>query len=225
MKQEPDIVQTAKQIVKAFIAFLFKNLYFFFALIFINFLYKYLIYKFIEPGTIQSWVGLIFDLSFYPIVMIFIMYIVNSYYAGKKITDMQDIAAQGKKYFPPLIIYYIFVIGAQLILPPSLKIIAVLVLTKLVFVDQFIFYRGYTIIESIKASARLVTLRLYILFFVLYIISTNLAQIISMNIYQNKFMVDQIILLINIFGIILARFFVTIAYRELSKDNFYLAKM
>lgn len=224
IKTEPEIVSTAQNLLKKFFVFFGKNLYFVIGLFLLNFLYKYLIFKFIPTDSAKLIVDILFDLSFYPIMMIFTMYVVNSYYAGKKITNFQEFLEEGKAYFMPLLLFYVLVFFVRSIIPPQLNILTIIILVKLAFVDQLIYYRNYSVFEAMKMSCRLTTMRITLLFFVSAFFLFTLAISLFGYLSTIKFGSNMLILAVQTFIFIVIRFFITVSYRELIKEEFYRSR-
>lgn len=234
MRTEPEIMKTARQITIKFISFLGKNLYFVVALFLLHFLYRYLIFRFVPGVNASAIVGLIFDLSFYPIITVFTMYVVKSYYAGKRVDNLQELMDQAKAYFQPLLMYYVIILLIQNIIPmiqPGVSmnlqqiqvILTLIIMIKLAFVDQLIYYRNYGVFDAMRISCKLTTMRVFFLYFVIAIILQTLVMTIVGYLLNSGNMTAQIHLGIQLLILTLVRFFIAVSYRELVKHNFYSA--
>ncbi len=222
---EPEIMGTTKSIVKKFCSFLARNLYFVFALFFLNFFYTFVILKFVDSQKIKFFANLIFNISFYPVIMVFVMYIVNLYYAGKKNPNLKDIIEQGKKYFQPLVLYYIGITLLRGVIPMQFGVFVMALLVKLAFVDQVIYYRNCTVIDAMKVSWRMVSLRLFFVFFVGFFVGTNILNSIAQQLFSSGEIGMFFSIGVNIFVFVLLKFLLTIFYRELIKLDFYSSKV
>jgi len=224
-RTEPAPMEIVKVVAGRFFAFLIRNLYFVFAIFAVSFLYKFLIFKYVPNSMVKPFVNMIFDLSFYPVLMIFSMYLVNAFYAGKQVRNFEPILEDGRSYFQPLLAYYAIImmtLNVINMINPAFMAISLVLLIKLLFVDQLIYYKNLGVIEAIKSSWSMVSMRLFFIYFIFALFTfsmmSSLMGLVIRSYPENAFIIGRAV---EIFFYILIRFFVTITYRELIQVDFY----
>ncbi|MEQ9116265.1 MAG: hypothetical protein RLN62_05670 [Rickettsiales bacterium] len=227
-KIEPEIMGVMKEVFAKFGHFILKNLYFVVALFAMCFFYKYLLMRFSPGGGIGVALSYLIDITIYPVVMVFIMYLVNAYYANKKITDLRPIIEEGKTYLQPLMGYYVLVLLTMNVIGmfgSGMLILALIIFIKLMFVDQLIYYKNLTVMEAIKSSFAMVGIKLFFTYFIFAIIAFSMVNaIMNFLIPYSPSNAMFIAKAVEVFVVLVIRFFVTVSYRELIKIDFYRSK-